>query len=72
MSAPPRQPADAALSTPLELREVSKSYGSVLALKPLDLKVAQGEMLAMLGPSGCGKTTTLRIVGGFEIGRAHV
>ncbi len=67
MNAPLNAGTRVVLSTPLELREVSKSYGSVQALKPLDLKVAQGEMLAVLGPSGCGKTTTLRIVGGFEI-----
>lgn len=52
-------------STPLQLHEVSKSFGSVKALKPLTLTVKAGEMLAMLGPSGCGKTTTLRIIAGF-------
>lgn len=66
MNAPPGQGADVGASTALELCEVSKSYGNVQALKPLNLTVPGGEMLAMLGPSGCGKTTTLRIVGGFE------
>ncbi|MCC9620335.1 ABC transporter ATP-binding protein [Thalassospira sp. MA62] len=50
----------------LDLRGVSKSYGSVQALKPLDLSVRPGELVSLLGPSGCGKTTTLRIIGGFE------
>ena len=66
MNAPLIREYDAALSAPLELREVSKSYGGIWALKPLSLLVPAGEMLAVLGPSGCGKTTTLRIDGGFE------
>lgn len=50
----------------LELCDVSKSFGAVQALQPLNLSIPEGEMLAVLGPSGCGKTTTLRIVAGFE------
>ncbi|MER5173675.1 ABC transporter ATP-binding protein [Thioclava kandeliae] len=53
-------------SISLRLRGVSKFYGQVQALKPLDLEVAPGELLSLLGPSGCGKTTTLRIIAGFE------
>ena len=45
--------------------QVSKSFGPVPALAPLDLHVADGAFLALLGPSGCGKTTTLRSVAGF-------
>ncbi|MCM0018679.1 MAG: ABC transporter ATP-binding protein [Tagaea sp.] len=47
------------------LNGVSKSYGSVTALRPLDLEIPQGEFLTLLGPSGCGKTTTLRLIAGF-------
>ncbi|MCC6008477.1 MAG: ABC transporter ATP-binding protein [Rhodobacteraceae bacterium] len=47
------------------LTGVSKAYGSVTALQPLDLEIREGEFLSLLGPSGCGKTTTLRIVAGF-------
>ncbi len=50
----------------IELRKVSKHFGSVVAVDRLDLDIAQGECVAMLGPSGCGKTTTLRMVAGFE------
>ena len=44
---------------------ISKSYGKVEAVKPLDLDVLKGDFLAILGPSGCGKTTLLRMIGGF-------
>ncbi|MBI3505858.1 MAG: ABC transporter ATP-binding protein [Proteobacteria bacterium] len=47
------------------LQGVSKSYGSVTALRTMDLAIAEGEFLTLLGPSGCGKTTTLRLVAGF-------
>jgi spermidine/putrescine transport system ATP-binding protein len=50
----------------LELRGVSKTFGSVRAVDDLSLRVRRGEFLSLLGPSGCGKTTTLRIVAGFE------
>lgn len=53
-------------TTKLELRSLSKSYGSVLAVDSVDLKLQAGQMLALLGPSGCGKTTTLRTVAGLE------
>ncbi len=49
----------------LRLRSVSKTYGTVAAVKPLDLEIHRGDFYALLGPSGCGKTTLLRIIGGF-------
>ena len=49
----------------LELRSVSKRYGTVGVLHPLSLDVANGEFLTLLGPSGSGKTTVLRLIGGF-------
>ena len=45
---------------------VQKDFGAVTALERLDLRVADGEFLALLGPSGCGKTTLLRIIAGLE------
>ena len=50
----------------IELNQVSKHFGSVIAVDRMNLQIAQGECMAMLGPSGCGKTTTLRMVAGFE------
>jgi ABC-type Fe3+/spermidine/putrescine transport system ATPase subunit len=49
----------------IDLRGVSKRYGSVEALRPLDLIIEDGEFFCLLGPSGCGKTTTLNVLGGF-------
>jgi spermidine/putrescine transport system ATP-binding protein len=51
----------------VELCEVTKSFGSVVAVNNLNLKIKHGEFFSLLGPSGCGKTTTLRMIGGFEI-----
>jgi len=50
----------------LELRRVSKRFGSHQAVSNVSLNVPQGDFFSLLGPSGCGKTTTLRLVAGFE------
>jgi putative spermidine/putrescine transport system ATP-binding protein len=51
----------------LQLRQVSKRYGDIVALQDVSLDVASGEFLTLLGPSGSGKTTTLQIVAGFVV-----
>jgi multiple sugar transport system ATP-binding protein len=51
----------------IEIDNITKSFGSFVALERVDLDVADGEFLALLGPSGCGKTTLLRIIAGLEI-----
>ncbi|MFD7549234.1 ABC transporter ATP-binding protein [Streptomyces sp. NPDC059578] len=50
----------------VRLTGISKSYGSSIAVHPLDLTVPQGSFFALLGASGCGKTTTLRMIAGLE------
>jgi multiple sugar transport system ATP-binding protein len=50
----------------IELRKVTKQFGSFVAVRDVDLSVAAGEVVCLLGPSGCGKTTTLRIIAGLE------
>ncbi|WP_176559324.1 sugar ABC transporter ATP-binding protein [Rubellimicrobium roseum] len=62
------QPARAEGAKPagaiLELRNVSKSYGAVRALRGVSFRVARGEIHAILGENGAGKSTTLKIING--------
>ena len=50
----------------LELERVNCSYGNGPVLRDLSLRVAEGDIVALLGPSGSGKTTVLRAILGFE------
>jgi spermidine/putrescine transport system ATP-binding protein len=50
----------------IELRGVTKRFGTFTAVDKVDLTVEDGEFLTLLGPSGCGKTTLLRLMSGFE------
>ncbi|NEX46456.1 ABC transporter ATP-binding protein [Pseudotabrizicola algicola] len=50
----------------LELKSVTKSFGSTDVIKGVDLEVAEGEFCVFVGPSGCGKSTLLRIIAGLE------
>src|ERR687891_1862405 len=50
----------------VRLQGVSKRFGSLTAVRHMDLDIPRGEFFTMLGPSRCGKTTTLRMIAGFE------
>jgi iron(III) transport system ATP-binding protein len=49
----------------VELRRLTKRFGTSTAVDNIDLKIAHGKLVCLLGPSGCGKTTTLRLIAGF-------
>ena len=46
----------------VEVKRIEKSFGNVLALQGIDLRVAKGEFLTIIGPNGAGKTTLLKIL----------
>ncbi|TAG19978.1 MAG: sn-glycerol-3-phosphate ABC transporter ATP-binding protein UgpC [Rhodobacterales bacterium] len=50
----------------LELKGITKSFGSTEVIKGVDLTVNDGEFCVFVGPSGCGKSTLLRIIAGLE------
>src|SRR5476649_2128408 len=49
----------------IELRSLTKKYGSFTAVDSIDLSVPDGELFGFLGPNGAGKTTTLRMIAGI-------
>jgi branched-chain amino acid transport system ATP-binding protein len=53
------------MSAQLEIAEVSKSFGGVLAVSRVSLEVRGGEILSVIGPNGAGKTTLLNMISGF-------
>ena len=50
----------------ITLRNVTKHFGTVEAVRGIDLAVGQGEVVAFLGPNGAGKTTTIDLVLGLS------
>jgi ABC-2 type transport system ATP-binding protein len=59
----------------LQASDVHKSYGSIRALKGVDLEVGEGELVGLLGPNGAGKSTLVKIACGLvraTAGQAHI
>ena len=50
----------------IKLDKVTKSFGNVQVINPLDLVIEDGEFTVFVGPSGCGKSTLLRLIAGLE------
>ena len=50
----------------IDIENIRKRFGNAEVLSDINLKIASGEMIALLGPSGSGKTTLLRILAGLE------
>jgi spermidine/putrescine transport system ATP-binding protein len=63
----PSQPTGAEDGAPdVELIDITKRFGEVVAVDRMTLRIPRGSFTSLLGPSGCGKTTTLRMIAGFE------
>lgn len=50
----------------VSLNQVTKSFGNVTVIPPLDLEIPEGSFTVFVGPSGCGKSTLLRMIAGLE------
>ncbi|MBX9573741.1 MAG: ABC transporter ATP-binding protein [Candidatus Obscuribacterales bacterium] len=50
----------------VEIKDVTKSFGPMQAVRNVSMNIEEGEFFSLLGPSGCGKTTLLRMIAGFE------
>ncbi|MBA6225387.1 MULTISPECIES: ABC transporter ATP-binding protein [unclassified Colwellia] len=50
----------------INLKQVTKDFGDVSVIKPIDLAIKDGEFIVFVGPSGCGKSTLLRMIAGLE------
>ncbi len=60
------QPSFVKTNSFVELKNITKRFGTNTVIDELSLSIPQGSMVTLLGPSGCGKTTVLRLVAGLE------
>ena len=58
--------AQPVLEPHVHFKSITKSFGDLQVIPPLDLTINKGEFIVLVGPSGCGKTTTLRMLAGLE------
>jgi spermidine/putrescine transport system ATP-binding protein len=66
VAAPPHPTGLSDAAPDVELLQVTKRFGEVVAVDAMSLEIPSGSFTSLLGPSGCGKTTTLRMIAGFE------
>ncbi|MDA9949413.1 ABC transporter ATP-binding protein [Paracoccaceae bacterium] len=61
----PNQTEVAGFDSAVSVRNITKNYGDVEALRDMSLEFPRGQLTSLLGPSGCGKTTLLKIIAGL-------
>lgn len=54
------------MGTAIEFRHINKTYGDMVVISDLNLKIEEGEFVTIIGSSGCGKTTALKMINGLQ------